>query len=235
MSEVLPVDVGLLEGMATTRAIRRYTDEPICDEDLATIMWHATRAPTGSNRQPFRLLVLREGPKAVEAKRLLGESFRAAWSAKRASDGYTTGTGVDLSSPKARMAATMQHYVDNFEKVPVVVLVCLNRYREATPFEGASVYPVCQNLLLAARALGYGGVLTGWHSVAEPELRQLFDLPDETAISATITLGRPAGSHGPVRRRPLHEVVYDDEWGNMAEWAVDPEGTRFSSVGPPRL
>ncbi len=109
MSEVLPVDVGLLEGMEATRAIRRYTDEPICDEDLATIMWHATRAPTGSNRQPFRLLVLREGPKAVEAKRLLGESFRAAWSAKRASDGYTTGTGVDLSSPKARMAATMQH------------------------------------------------------------------------------------------------------------------------------
>jgi nitroreductase len=53
--------VGLLEGLATTRAIRRYTDEPIPDDDLASILWHAGRAPSGSNRQPFRFLVLRDG------------------------------------------------------------------------------------------------------------------------------------------------------------------------------
>lgn len=229
-----PDELGLLEGMATTRAIRRYTDDPIPAEDLSKILWYATRAPSGSNRQPFRFLVLRDGPKAVQAKRLLGESFRAGWNEKRSTDGYTAGSGVDRSSPKARMAATMQHYVDNFEQIPVVILVCLNRYREATPFEGASVYPACQNLLLAARALGYGGVLTGWHGVVRDELHQLFDLPDQTVISATITLGVPAGSHGPVRRRPLHEVVYDDEWGAEAAWAVDPEGTNFTSAGPPR-
>ena len=71
--------VGLLAGMATTRAIRRYRDEPIPDDDLATILWHATRAPSGSNRQPFRFVVLRDGPRAREAKALLGESFRAMW------------------------------------------------------------------------------------------------------------------------------------------------------------
>ncbi|MGH9216835.1 MAG: nitroreductase family protein, partial [Acidimicrobiales bacterium] len=46
--------------MATTRAIRRYTHDPIPEDDLATILWHATRAPSGSNRQPFRFLVLRD-------------------------------------------------------------------------------------------------------------------------------------------------------------------------------
>ncbi|MCP3938573.1 MAG: nitroreductase family protein [Actinomycetia bacterium] len=233
MSEPVPVEVGLLEGMATTRAIRRYADEPIPEDDLATIMWHATRAPSGSNRQPFRFLVLRDGPNAVVAKRILGESFRAAWNHKRSTDGYADGTGVDASSPKARMATTMQHYVDNFEKVPVVVLACMNRHRAASPFEGASVYPACQNLLLAARALGYGGVLTGWHGLVESELRDLFGLPEETTISATITLGRPVGSHGPVRRRRVQELVYDDEWGSGAEWAVDPEGTRVTNSGPP--
>lgn len=234
MSERSTEQLGLLDGMATTRAIRRYTDDPIPQDDLSQILWYATRAPSGSNRQPFRFLVLRDGPKAVRAKQLLGESFREGWNQKRSTDGYTAGSGVDRSSPKARMAATMQHYVDNFEKIPVVVLVCLNRYREESPFEGASVYPACQNLLLAARAMGYGGVLTGWHGVVRDELHELFDLPENTVISATITLGVPAGNHGPVRRRPLHELVYDDDWGAEADWAVDPEGTAFTSAGPPK-
>ena len=66
----------LLTGLATTRAIRRYRDEPIPDDDLSTILWHATRAPSGSNRQPFRFVVLRDGQRARTAKALLGESFR---------------------------------------------------------------------------------------------------------------------------------------------------------------
>ena len=218
----------LLEGLATTRAIRRYTPDPIPDDDLATILWHAGRAPSGSNRQPFRFLVLRNGPKAREAKALLGSSFRELWAHKLARDGYTSGSGVDPSSAKARMAATMQHYVDHIEQVPVIVLVCLVRYRRPDPSEGASVYPACQNLLLAARALGYGGALTGMHGGVEPQLRALLGIPDDVAVSACITLGRPAGHHGPVRRKPLAEVVYDDEWGASPAWAVDPPGTRHT-------
>jgi nitroreductase len=218
----------LLEGLATTRAIRRYTDEPIPDEDLASILWHAGRAPSGSNRQPFRFMVLRDGPKARAAKALLGRSFRAAWDDKIARDGYTDGSGHDPSSPKSRMAATMQHYVDHVEQVPVIVLVCLVRYRKPDPSEGASVYPACQNLLLAARALGYGGALTGMHAGVEPQLRELLGIPDGAAVSACITLGRPAGHHGPVRRKPLADVVYDDEWGVSPAWAVDPPGTRHT-------
>ncbi len=225
--------ISLLEGMATTRAIRRYVDEPIPHEDLASILWHATRAPSGSNRQPFRFVVLRDGPLAGEAKALLGRSFREMWDAKRAADGYEAGSGSDDASPKARMARTMQHFVDHFEASPVVVLPCLIRYRDPHPSEGASIYPACQNLLLAARALGYGGVMTGWHVFVEAELRALLGIPTEVAIAATIPLGRPAGHHGPVRRRPLAELVYDDRWDAPAAWAVDPEGTRHTSAGPP--
>jgi len=115
----------------------------------------------------------------------------------------------------------------------VVVLACLVRHRDPSPFEGASVYPACQNLLLAARAVGLGGVLTGVHGLVEGELRQILSIPDAVAVSATITLGHPAGRHGPVRRRPLSEIVYDDAWGVAAPWAVDPPGTRFTAAGPP--
>ncbi len=225
----------MLEGIATTRAIRRYTDDPIPDDDLATILWHATRAPSGSNRQPFRFVVLRDGPVAAEAKALLGRSFRDMWRAKVESDGYAEGSGLDDSSPKARMARTMQHFVDHFEEAPVVVLPCLVRYRDPTPVDGASIYPACQNLLLAARALGYGGVMTIWHLVVEEELRSLLGIPEDVFMAATIPLGRPAGHHGPVRRRPLGELVYEERWDASAPWAVDPEGTRFTSGGPPRV
>lgn len=224
-----PESVDLLTGLATTRTIRRYTDQPIPDDDLANILWHASRAPSGSNRQPFRFLVLRDGPRARTAKHLLGTSFRAGWGAKQGADGYDQGTGQRADSPKARQAAAMQHFVDHLEQVPVVVLVCLVRYRDPTPFEGASVYPACQNLLLAARALGYGGALTMWHLGVEGELRELLEVPDEVALSACITLGRPAGSHGPVRRRPLTELVHDDRWAGPADWAVDPEGAQFTT------
>jgi nitroreductase len=207
--------VGLLEGLATTRAIRRYTDDPVTDADLSAMLWHAGRAPSGSNRQPFRFLVLRDGERATRAKALLGEAFRAGWAAKRDADGYRP----------SRFADSMQRYVDRFEQVPVVVLVCLERYRAPSPYEGASVYPACQNLLLAARALGYGGALTMWHLGVEAELRGLLEVPDEAALSACITLGVPEGRHGPVRRRALEEVVFDDAWGSPARWLAEPADT----------
>ncbi|HZU72803.1 MAG TPA: nitroreductase, partial [Acidimicrobiales bacterium] len=67
----------------------------------------------------------------------------------------------------------------------------------------------------------------------EAELRQLLDIPDGVFMAATITIGRPEGGHGPVRRRPMAEVVYGERWGQAPAWAVDPPGTRHTSAGPP--
>jgi len=229
-----PEPIGLLDGIASTRAIRRYTDDPVPTEALNAMMFAATRAPSGSNRQPFRFIVLRDGPNAREAKRLIGESARRIWGGKRAADGYDRGSGADASTPKARMARTMQHYVEHFEDSPVLVLPCLVRYREPVPTEGASIYPACQNLLLAARAVGYGGVLTGFHVFVEPQLRELLHVPDGVFMAATITIGKPAGRQGPVRRRPVAELVFEESWDEPPAWAEDPPGTRHTAAGPPR-
>ena len=123
------------------------------------------------------------------------------------------------------MARTMQDYVDNFASVPALILATLVRYREPTTTEGASVYPACQNVLLAARARGYGGVLTMFHSFVEDDLRALLEIPDGVFMAATITLGKPVGRHGPVRRRPLNDLIYGDQWGVAPDWAIDPPGT----------
>jgi len=216
-------EFGLLEGLATTRAIRRFRPDPVSEEDLAAVFFGATRAPSGSNRQPFRFLVLRDGPRAREARALLGRAFREAWQVKAAADDYP-----EDGSRRGRTARALRQFVEGFEDVPVVVLACLARYRAPHPTEGASVYPACQNLLLAARARGLGGVLTMWHAAAEDELKAVLGIPPGVAIAATIALGHPEGGHGPVRRRPVRELVYEDAWESPAPWAEDPPGTRFT-------
>lgn len=228
MSDDVP---DLLTGLATTRAIRRIAPDPIPDDDLSAIMWHATRAPSGTNRQPARFVVLRDREPAPAAKRMLADAFRTSWDRKSADEGYRTGSALDPDSPKGRQRAAMEYFVEHFADFPVVVLACLVRYREPHSSEGASIYPACQNLLLAARALGYGGVLTGWHASVERELRELLAIPDGVWIAATIPLGRPLGAHGPVRRLPIGDVVFDGAWGDHAGWVTDPPGTRFA--GPP--
>ncbi len=224
--------IDLFDALGTTRSIRRFTDEPVDEADLATMLFAASRAPTGSNRQPVRWLVLRDGPSAEAARRLLGDAARSMWSGKRSRDGYEQGSGNDPSSPKARMARAMEAFVDGLDTVPVILLPALVRYRAPTPTEGASVYPAVQNLLLAARGLGYGGVLTGFQGLVEDELRQVLGVPDGVGLMATIALGRPEGGHGPVRRRPLDEIVFDDRWDEPARWAVEPDGTRHTAAGP---
>ncbi|MDG1909250.1 MAG: nitroreductase family protein [Pseudomonadales bacterium] len=235
MSDVFQQDaVGLLEGINSTRAIRRYRDESIPEKDLRDMLFAATRAPSGSNRQPFRFVVLTDSEKAKQAKVLIKQGAESVWRAKKTNDQYDQRSGADSASPKARMARTMDSYVENFDKVPALILPCLVRYREPTPMEGASVYPAVQNLLLAARALGYGGVITGFHHMVETELKNLLGIPEEVFVSCTVTLGKPKGKHGPVRRRPMNELVYGDTWNESPEWAVDPAGTRHTSAGPPR-
>jgi nitroreductase len=229
--------ISLVDALSTTRAIRRYTDDPIPDADLNQMLWLASRAPSGSNRQGFRFVVLRDGPNAAAARELLRDGARQVWRNKRVHDQYDRGAGARATSGKARMARTMDHFVEHMHEAPVIVLACVKVHRPQMLGVGGSVWPAVQNLLLAARALGYGGVITGFHGPRESELRVVLQLPpaDAVAIAATIPLGRPQGRHGPVRRRPLPELVYDDAWEASASWASDPPGTRHTQAGPPRV
>ena len=97
----LPADtVGLLEGIATTRSIRRYRDEPVPEDALRDILFAASRAPSGSNRQLFRFMVLTDGAVAAEAKALVARGARAAWGAKRTDEGYDADSGSTQNAVK---------------------------------------------------------------------------------------------------------------------------------------
>jgi hypothetical protein len=76
--------------------------------------------------------------------------------------------------------------------------------------------------------------MTSWNLMVDAELHAELGIPDDVFIAGSITLGRPEGHHGPVRRRPLDELVYLEQWGEPALFAVDPPGTRYTAAGPPR-
>lgn len=199
----------LFETMRTAGAIRRYREEEVPDDVLVRCLEAATWAPSGSNRQGWRFVVLR----SPEIRAILGPAYRKGWSSMGAAYGLAEIDPTD-DSPRARMGRSMQHFVDHFEEIPAYVLFCMEgRGREPQLTDGASVYPAMQNFLLACRAEGLGAVVTMWHQFAEPELRAAVGIPDDVALAALVPVGWPEGRHGPVRRRPVGEVAYLDTWG----------------------
>jgi nitroreductase len=98
------------------------------------------------------------------------------------------------------------------------VLFCTYRYETASEILlGGSIYPALQNLCLAARAQGLGACITSWASYGGEEvLREAIGIPDEWLLAGHVVLGWPRGKHGPLRRRPLGDVVDLDRWDEPA-------------------
>ncbi|MEY2475220.1 MAG: hypothetical protein QOG87_535 [Actinomycetota bacterium] len=197
----------LREAMRTARAVRRYRPDPVSDDVLARCLEAASWAPSGSNRQGWRFVVLRSD--AVRA--VLGPAYRRGWEDMVGAYGAAPDPSDD--SPRARLLRTMAHFVEHFHEVPVYVLFCVQaREREPWLTDGASVYPGVQNFLLAAREEGLGAVMTTWFQYCDAELREVIGIPDDWELAALVPVGWPVGGHGPVRRRPLAELASVDRW-----------------------
>lgn len=194
------------EAMFTQRAIRRLDpDRPVSDADLQTIMNAGSKAPTGSNLQPVRVLVVRDRDRIAE----FGKLYHEAWWAKRA-DAYGWEPDQELPpgstyGPAARLASEMG-------SVPVVLLVFSNNG------PGISVYPTTQNLMLAARGLGIGSVLTTLHPVVMERVFTMFSVPAAMRFHACIPLGYPRGNFGTTRRVPTNQTTHWDTWGSPPPW-----------------
>ena len=68
-------EIGLLDGLMTNRAMRRYTDEPVSDDDVWTCLRAAVQAPSGGNIQPYQFMVVRD----PDLRLGLAEIYRRGW------------------------------------------------------------------------------------------------------------------------------------------------------------
>ncbi|HEY5154091.1 MAG TPA: nitroreductase family protein [Acidimicrobiales bacterium] len=212
----------LLEGIMTTRAMRRYTDESVSDEEIWTCLRAAVQAPSGGNIQPYQFLVVRD----PVLKDRLGEIYRRAWDRYGAA---TTAAVADrFPSEEARRAwernvSASDHLARHLGEAPALVLFCMPDIQmTVTDADGvmdvgptyASVYPAVQNFVLAARAQGLGTVLTTVFRIHEAEVRDLLGIPDRYQVVALLPLGRPRGSFAVApRAKSAEQLTSWDRWG----------------------
>jgi nitroreductase len=205
------------EVMSTARTIRRFTDEPVDDATLARCLEAATWAPSGANAQAWRFVVLRSPElRAVVAK-----------AAAQALEVIEPVYGMSRPAPDddSRRARTNRATYELHDRAGELTSVLFTQKRFPTASElllGGSIFPAMQNFLLAARAQGLGACLTSWASYGgEALLREAVGVPDDWMLAGHVVVGWPRGSHGPVRRRPVAEVVSLDRWDQPAGEIVD--------------
>ena len=205
------------EVVRTTAAVRTYTDDPLDDATLYRILDKARFAPSGGNRQGCHVIVVRDRGTRERLVELTAAGARR-YAAQGAAGENPWNTVVPTAVSEEEIAATP--IPDNLTRplltAPVVLVVTVDLSLVAATdsdldrigvVAGASVYPLAWNILLAAREEGFGGTLTTMLAAAEPDVRELLDIPGEYALACVIPLGKPVKQVTKLRRQAVEEFV----------------------------
>jgi nitroreductase len=206
----------LREAIRTTGSVREFTDDRVPDSIVVSVLDDARFAPSGGNRQPWRVALVKD----IAIRRQLAELMQPVWDEYVAASrtGAVPFNAVDYRPPTERMHAA-NPLLDAIDSVPVVLAVAADLRRVSAMdasldriavVPGASVYPFCWNVLLAARARGLGGVLTTFLARVEPDAAPLLQLADHHALAAMIFLGYPVRQPTRLRRKPVAEFASVD-------------------------
>ena len=217
----------LFEAMMTQKSIRRYSGEPVSDDEIRQCLKAAVQAPNGGNSQPWQWLVVRDDDK----KRAIGEWYRKAfheryWPAiTRLAGNSAQAVSDDARKAGERTAASAIHLADHLgEAEALVMLIGARAERDWELRDGqglvdigrtyyTSLVPALQNFMLAARGLGIGTCLTTLFRVHQEEIRGICGIPDAMEIEALVPMGRPRGNFGIAPRIPAAQRTSWDSWG----------------------
>lgn len=212
----------LSAALRSTGSVRGFTADPVGDDVVAAILDDARFAPSGGNQQPWRVAVVKSADvrqKVADLMRPVWHEYVGAQQAGHRAFAFGRSTGdAPVAVPNA--------LIDGIQSVPVVLAVAADLARiaimdgnaEHRPpvVGGASIYPFCWSILLAARARGLGGVLTTFLSRAEVAAAPLLGLPDHHALVATLFLGVPEHQNTKLRRNPVDSFATIDRFDGPA-------------------
>tara|TARA_B100001094_G_C18082599_1_gene746017 strand:+ start:566 stop:1228 length:663 start_codon:yes stop_codon:yes gene_type:complete len=209
----------VFEALYTTRAMRRVKEKSIPEDILKHMVDAAVRAPSGSNRQGWKFIVVTD----PDIKNQLGDFYREAW------DCYIKeyyGNNIDLGASNVldkekaeqvvRISKSASWLAQNFHKVPTHFVI-LSRSDPT----GSSIYPAIWNLMLAGRAHGVGTCLTTVLGMFNQEkVFKALDIPTDKGwkINAVVTAGYPLGKWGVAEREPVENVTFFNKWNNKPGW-----------------
>ena len=210
----------LYEAMRCAPTTRGFADDPVPRKMLLRALDAARFAPSGGNRQGWRVVAV-EDP---ELRRKLGELYLPHWRA------YLRRLGMDrvLEDPDAdpiarRRIEGADLYARTLADVPLHLVVGVRlddlavtdaELPRQSIVGGASIYPFVQNLLLALRAEGLGAAMTTLLVPAEEAVRELLGIPTEVALAAHVGVGyRTDPWPRRLARRPVQDFAFADRWG----------------------
>jgi nitroreductase len=213
----------LISALRTTGAARRFTDEAVDRTTVAAILDDARFAPSGGNRQPWRVAVVED----QLVRRQMADLMRPIWDEylAAAATGQTPFNAVSFEPPDAIHVGQPNELLDRIEHIPVVLAVAADLRRIALmdggsdrpPITGGgSVYPFCWSVLLAARGRGLGGVMTTFLSRVEPGALGFLGLPSDHVLAATIFIGQPERQTTRLRRAPVDAFTAIDRFDGDA-------------------
>ena len=227
----------LLTALTTTGAFRVFTPEPVADADLERVLDIARFAPSGGNRQGWRVIVVKD----PTIRRGLRDLYLDGWYQYLAQRGAgltpwspTADRAVEAAAmeraPHIAESASPDGFAERLHEVPVLLaivvdlgeLAAVDRDLDRYSFVGAaSVYPFAWNLLLAARELGLGGVLTTMATRRERDANALLGVPAAHALAGLIALGHPVQTFSRLTRAAVSSFTTVDGFDGRAFGSSD--------------
>jgi nitroreductase len=207
------------ELLSTTRSVRRRLDlsRAVEREVIEDCLRLAQQAPSGSNRQHWRFLVITD----AEKKRALAGLYRRGWEIYRRHQAELEGSGKAARRPARyeQVRASADYLVERLQEVPVLVIPCIAGRLERAPAVAqaatwGSILPATWSFMLAARARGLGTCWTTFHLHFEKEAAELLGIPfAEYTQAGLIPVAYTRGTDfKPAPREPLETIVSWNAW-----------------------
>jgi nitroreductase len=204
---------GIFEVMYSCRAMRRLRLEPVPEAVLIKLIEAGNQAPSGSNMQGARWLIVRDPEQKQRLAELNKVSVDTYIGMQRA---QVTDLPHQSAAKRLRMMDAVLWQAEHMHELPALIIACYLFPAPVSTVQAAqaagSVWPGVQNLLLAARALGLGAAPTTLGLVNRPAVKQALGLPDTMEAYCLIPVGYPRGRFGPVSRLPVTETFRFDRW-----------------------
>jgi len=203
------------ELLATTRAVRKRLDftKPVPREIINECLELAVQAPTGSNSQGWRWVVVDDADK----RQALAELYA------KAGGGYLSAAGEEAQKSgdgqQKRVFSSAQYLLEHLHEVPVHVIPCIagrpggDVPAAMTAGLYGSIFPAVWSFQLALRARGLGSTLTTLHLAFEKEAAEILGIPDDMHQVALLPVGYTIGTDFKrATRPPVSTITHWNQW-----------------------
>lgn len=216
----------LYDVMRTTFACREFTGEPLPLDVLHRILDNARFAPSGGNRQGWRIINISDASlKNQLADLSIPTATRYLLEVQAGENPLNTVQASAISDQQVSQSEPPDWLVAHIRHAPTLLVITVDLSLVASMdkdleriglVSGGSIYPLAWNILLAARNEGYGGTMTTWGVAAEPAVQKLLNIPSSWAVAAIMPLGKPVKQLTRLKRKPVSEILFTDRWDGAA-------------------